>query len=288
MANATLDHPDISQLSLPVRGEAGDPLVSRDFGKPHSGVYQNTAGVDPVPKIDKQSYVENYTLQTVLNGADAYSDALRLADLVKSPVGETPITFKPNLPAYDNSINVVPQAEQSDALTLTYAPGTAERVGVDLGLTRVGGVLGTDRGIQAQSPRADGTGPIAIQDGSTSVTLTSNIEVERSVGRPNSTLKRAQADKPQFIDKQKAAYDAFSLNLSFTDNPAQKLSDAMDIFKQRRGRSRPTLDFNGVFGMSQFKVQLEGSAGWRDVDQAANGDVQVIPTIDLRVVDPTT
>jgi hypothetical protein len=287
MTNATLSHPDRADITFPVRDESDTPLVSRSFGKPHGGIYQNTSGVDPTPKIDQFNGLENYAIQTQLWSTDAYKTVLRLADLVKSPVGETPVTFEPGLSVYDSSIDVVPQAEEQQALTLTYPPGSADRVQVDLGLTRVDSVLGTDRGIQAETPRASGDGPIEIRDSSTQITLAADIEVERTVGRPNSTLKRKPAQNPQFIDKQKAAYDAFSLNLQFTDNPAQQLDDALAIFRQRRGRSRPTLDFNGRFGMGQFKVQLDGSAGWRDVSNAGTGDVQTIPAINLRVVDPT-
>lgn len=283
----TLSHPDVADITFPVQDEGGTPLVSRSFGKPHRDVYKNTSGVDPTPELDQYNGVENYAIQTQLWSGDAYATALKLADLVKSPVGETPITFEPGLAAYDSSIDVVPQAEEQQALTLTYPPGSVDRVQVDLGLTRVASVLGTDRGIQAQTPRASGDGPITIQDGSTQLTLSTDVEVERTVGRPNSTLKRRPAQNPEFIDKQKAAYDAFSLNLQFTDNPAQQLDDALAIFRQRRGRSRPTLDFNGRFGMGQFKVQLDGSAGWRDVSNAGTGDVQTIPAINLRVVDPT-
>lgn len=281
---ATLNHPDISQISFPIYGEGGDPLVSRDFGKPSRGTKISTGGIWPRPEIDQWNAAENFTIQTELVGPDAHDTARRLADLFLSPLDESPITFDTGLSKYDSNMSVVPQAEQAEALTLEYPAGQTW-VSVDFGLTRVSGVLGANTGIQAQTPQASGSGPIVIQDGSTRVDLSTDITVERTVGRPNSTVQEAELDYPNYIEKRKAASDVFSLTLDFVEDPATKLTDALSIFSARRGRDTATLDFNGQFGMGQFDVILDGSAGWRDVSQAGDGAVQTVPTIDLRVVE---
>lgn len=283
MTTATLNHPNFSTISLPIRGEAGDPLVSRDFGKPHMEFFES-GRLDPLPKSDQWNGLENYTIATQLTGSGAYDDALALANLIKSPSAGSAITFDPSLPAYDSSIDVVPRGEQDEALTLTYPPGTSNWVEVDLGLTRIGAIQGSDDGTRAQTPTASGGGPIELRDNSRSVDLSTGVTVERAVGRPNSSINRNVGDHPRYIEKRSAAYDAFSLDLTFVNNVTSKVTDLIDMFRQRRGRSVPTLDFNGTYGMGAFDVQLQGSAGLRHVARAAEGETEVVPTIDLRVV----
>jgi len=87
---ATLDHPIHDTIELPVRGEGGDPLVARDFGKPHLSV-KDGGRLNPLMESDQWNNLLNYTISTVLTGPDAYTTARDLADLIKTPVGEDPI-----------------------------------------------------------------------------------------------------------------------------------------------------------------------------------------------------
>jgi hypothetical protein len=281
---ASLEHPRLPDVSLPIRGEGGDPLVSRDFGKPHLELYENVEQLNPKAQSDQWNGLENFTIATTLTGTDAYKTARQLADHIKSPQAGSLSTFKPNLPAYDSSINVVQQAEQEEALTLTYPPGTTDYVEVEVGLTRIGRLQGDDFGTRAQTSTASGTGPIELRGSSTVIELGTGIEVERSVGRPNSPIDRDIAKYPRYTEKRKAAYDAFSISFTATTNPTSLVSDLLSLFRSRNGRDTPVLDFNGQYSLGAFDVQLVGSGGLRHVDRAAEGGVIAVPTLDLRVV----
>jgi len=281
---ASLEHPRLPDVSLPIRGEGGNPLVSRDFGKPHLDLYEKVEQLNPKAQSDQWNGLENYTVATTLTGTDAYKTARQLADHIKSPQAGNLSTFKPNLPAYDSSINVVQQAEQEEALTLTYPPGTTDWVEVDLGLTRIGRLQGDDFGTRARTPTSSGTGPIEIRGQSNVIELGAGIEVERSVGRPNSPIDRDIAADPRYTEKRKAAYDAFSLAFTAVDNPDTLVPDLRDLFRSRNGRDTPVLDFNGQYGLGAFNVQMPGSASLRNVERTGEGSTIAVPTLDLRVV----
>jgi len=284
VTTASLEHPRLPDVSFPIVGEAGDPLVSRDFGKPHLDLYES-GRLDPIPQSDQWNGLENYTVSTVLTSSTAYDDARNLADLIKSPQAGTATTFKPNLPAYDSAIDVVGQGEQEEALTLTYPPGTTDYVEVELGLTRVGRVLGDDFGDRATTPTADGSGPIEIRGQSDVVELGTGLTVERAVGRPKSPLQRQSGGThPFYIEKRKSAYDVFGIEFTATATPTSTVTDLLSLFRTRTGRDTPTLDFNGQYGMGAFSVQLVGSAAFRHVDRAGNAGTIVVPRPDLRVV----
>jgi len=284
MTTAALEHPRLPDIQLPVRGKGGDPLVSRDFGKPHLKLFETVEQLDPRAQSDQWNTLENYTIATVLTSSSAYADAITLADHIKSPQAGSATTFAPNLPAYDSNISVVQQAEQEQALTLTYPPGTTDIVEVDLGLTRVGQVLGDDFGTRAETPTASGTGPIEVRGPNTVVELGTQIDVERTVGRPNSPLQRTIDADPTYIEKRKAAHDTFSLSFRAVTTPDQLVTDLLTLFRARQGRDTPTLDFNGRYGLGAFDVVLTGSAAYRRTDSAGSGDVHSVPTLDLRVV----
>jgi len=285
MTTATLNHPNFSAISFPITGESGDPLVSRDFGKPHLDFYES-GRLDPLAQSDQWSMLVNYTIATQLTGTNAYQDALNLADMIKSPSAGSALTFNPSSPNFDTDISTVPQAEQDQALTLTYPPGTRDWVEVDLGLTRVGPIQGVDIGLQASAPRASGDGPVTIRDSNEAVTLGTDLEVTRSVGRPNSSVKRNIGTYPRYIERPKAAYDAFSLELQTTSDTTATIDTLKSLFETRRGRNTLTLDFKGVFGMGAFSVMPSGSGAVRFVEPAGqrHDEWVTVPTIDLRVV----
>jgi len=283
VTTASLEHPRLPDVSFPIQGEAGEPLVSPDFGKPHLDLYES-GRLDPIPQSDQWNGLENYTIATTLLGSDAYKTARQLADHIKSPQAGSLSTFNPNLPTFDSAIDVVQQAGQEEALTLTYPPGTTDWVEVDLGLTRIGRLQGDDFGDLAQTPTASGTGPIEIRGPSDLVELDTDIEVERSVGRPNSPIDRDIAKYPRYTEKRSAAYDAFSIGFVATATPTSLISDLLSLFRSRNGRDTPVLDFNGQYGLGAFDVQLVGSGAVRHADRAAEGDIIPVPTLDLRVV----
>jgi hypothetical protein len=56
------------------------------------------------------------------------------------------------------------------------------------------------------------------------------------------------------------------------------------MFNEQQERGSLTLDFNGTYRMGAFDVIPSGSTALRQVEPAAQEDIDVIPSIDLRVV----
>jgi hypothetical protein len=74
-----------------------------------------------------------------------------------------------------------------------------------------------------------------------------------------------------------------------TENLTTQLQTIADnIFKQSLGRDGITLDFNGLYGYGSFDVLPTGSAPIRYQRLAGRTGQVTLPTIDLRVIKPTT
>jgi hypothetical protein len=93
----------------------------------------------------------------------------------------------------------------------------------------------------------------------------------------------------RYIYKNKVTADRFSLSFQITNDIQSKLSTITNnIFKSALGRSGILLDFNGVFGLGEFRCFPEGSAPIRYQRRAGHGDGQInLPTVDLRVIRDT-
>jgi hypothetical protein len=288
MVDATISR-DGTSVSLPlVDNSSGTPLVSRDIGKPHLAI-RNVGAADPYMQ-DRYSALENYTLTGWLKSATAFDDAITLADLLKNHGQGSPITLDIPLDGYDDNIKVVPAAEQEQAVTLAYEPGDPW-VGVDLSLTRVSayqGASSVDGNLISNTPTASGDGPIQLSDPGTSTTidLTNDIVVERTTGRPNSTLSR-RTDKqyPQYIDKIKTAFDEFSISFQATEGDTiQTVRDLNDMILRKRGTQPLKLNFNGVYGMGEMSVAPVGSQAQRDTKPSGYEGISIVPTLSLRRV----
>lgn len=233
--------------------------------------------------LDNWSQLEQYNIMGRFYGSNVYQDAIQLADLLKSHSGGTPLTLEIPLDEYPDSIEVAPSAGSNQAASIVYNPGRRGWVEVDVGLTRVGNTQGS--GSQAAStPTASGSGPIQLSDGGATIDLSTGIEVERVVGRPNSQAKRSTGDYPNYIDKRKSAYEAFSLSLTFGSNTTQKVQRLRDMASRKLRRGAFTLDFNGLFGMGSFDVVPDGSGAIRHVRRSGYQGTTVIPTMNLRRV----
>lgn len=278
MVDATLSRGGMS-ISLPVRDEAGTPLLARDFGKPNHGV-ESVNDPDPRPKQDAQSGNETITITTQIH---TYQTALELADLIKAHSGGEAITLDIPLGEYENSISTVPAVGQDEALTLAYPPGQGETINVDLSLSRVNQVFGTNSGFSADTPRASGSGPITLSSSSRSVVFERSQTVERSLGRPNSGTFARYSDYPKVQDERKSSYDAFDISLTSIADSVQKVTALRNMFRKRRGRDTLTLDFNGLYGMGAFSVVPRGSGALRHVRIAGQAEDQTVPQIQLRV-----
>lgn len=282
MATATIER-GTTTIEITLLEEGGSPLVSRDIGKPGQRMHE-TGGLDPRSN-DQFAGTIQYNLVGRLVGPDAYQNAIELANLIKSHSNGSETILNIDMPEYDSDIEVVPAAGQEQAAAIAYNPGRRNWVDVDIGLTRVSqtqsGSVGSDQ--IEETPTATGNGPIELRYAGQSVSLTSDIVVERGVGRHNSDIEgQVPFDYPLWIDKQKSAYDAFELQLEFIENPVSKVDTLVDMFGQQLGRDAITLDFNGVYSLGEFNVVPSGSNALRHVKQAGENGVSHIPTINLR------
>lgn len=287
--DVTIAHAGINKsLTFPVMEENGTPLFSVDIGKPELDIYEHG---ELEPRFnDTRSGLENYTITSQLTGSSAYSDALTLADMLKSRQGggeELTVQLSgTDIPdAYPTTKTfVAPAAEQEQALSLTYAPGRKNVVDVELSLSRMNQIRGTANQ-EATTPTATGTGPITLSDGTTTVSLTEDINISRSVGRPNSVIRSSVSNHPNYIDQRKSAFDGFDIQFQLFDNgPARVVELARDLIQPQLGRSSLTLDFQGVFGMGSFNVIPEGSQAFRYQRNAGQKSIENVPTLSLRRV----
>jgi len=271
-----------TSVTIPLLSDsAQDPLLPVDVGKPNQN-FQNSGDLDPRVS-DFWSVQKTYNIFGRLTGDGAYSDARKLADLIKSNSDGIQLTLDVPLPEFDSTFNVAPAVGVSEALSLAYPPGGRNRVDVELSLTRISETLaGATQ--NASTPTSPGTGPINITDGTNTVDLRTDVTVNRLIGRPNSTVrKRPDQSFPVHIDHQKAAYEAFELSYKEV-GLMTNVSNLVDIFEKPLGRGSLTLDFNGVYQLGQFDVVPEGSNALRHVRQSGEGAVSPVPTINLRRV----
>lgn len=281
-ATATLER-GATSVTIPLLVESGGTPITSDVGKPNLSLWES--GVLNPRFNDQWSGLEQISIQgQYLSDAD-YSTAIDLADLVKSCSGGDPLTLSTTLPTWPDEMEVAPAAQQDAALSLSYNSGERGIVTVSLSLTRVSNTQGSVAQ-QATTPAASGTGPIQLSGGTTTIDLTTDVSVTRSVGRPNSVVKRSMDAYPRYIDKPKAATDTFELSAVYTDNNVTQLLDAKDLIAQRLGRSPLTLDFNGLFGLGAFDVAPDGSQAFRHASPAGFEGVSRVPTIQLRRVKP--
>lgn len=286
--DCTITHNGISKsVTFPVYEEGGTPLFSIDKGYPELNIYES--GELNARFNDTRSAIETYTITARLKGSSGYDDAIDLADIIKSQQGPgeelTVEVSGTNLDAYPTSATTVaPAAGQDNALSLTYPPGTRDVVEVELSLTRVQDVEGSaDQ--EATTPTDTGSGPVVISNGSESVELFEDIAVTRELGRPNSTTRTTTRDFPNYYDQRKTAADRFNIRLQLFDSgPSKAVTLARDVFAPRLGRTPLTLDFQGQYGLGEFKVVPDGSQALRFQRIAGQKDVENIPTISLRRV----
>lgn len=278
-----------TEVSIPILGEAQDPVVNVDFGKPEIQI-QQTGASDP-RAMDQWSGVEQYTILGKLTSANAHQNAINIAELIKAYSGGDPLLLNIPMAEFDTDIEVAPAAGQDESLSMTYPAGKSNRVDLDLALTRVGNTFGS--GTQPIStPTEDPTddqgnpvepGPIQLINGSNVVDLTSDVEVSRSVGRPQSSVSRSTDTYPNYYDKRKAAYEAFELSFEFVDNATSRITTLINnIFKPKSGRSGIQLAFNGLFGYGTFDVVPDGSRAIRFQRVSSEQGISKVPTINLR------
>jgi len=271
-----------TSVSIPlVDDSTGAPIAIRGLGKPNLEI-QNTGGANP-RFVDQWSGLDQYTLTGRFVGGSAYADAVALADLIKTNGGGEPLILDIESDEFDTNIQVAPGVGQEGPLKLLYEPGNRNVVGVDLSLTRVSETQGSVTQ-NTTTPTASGSGPITISANGQSVNLDLDISVTRSVGRPNSTTRKAPAQDPRYIDKAKSAYDEFELTAQVTQNTIPTINSLVEIFRPQLTRSPVTVDFNGLYGMGSMDVVPNGSEAIRFTRNAGQNGISIIPKITLRRV----
>ena len=286
----TVTHNGLGEsLTFPVMEESGSPLFSVDIGKPELNIYEN--GELQPRFLDTRSLIENYSITSQLTGSTAYTDAIQLADIIKSRTGDggelTVELSGTNIPdAYPTSpTTVAPAAEQQRALELTYSPGRKNVVDVELQLTRVGNVNGNANQEATTPTNTEANGPITVSGSGTTVELFEDIAITRTVGRPNSAIRGTTRDYPNYTDQRKTAYDAFDIGFQLVENgPAKVVDIARDILGAPLEKDSLTLDFQGLFGMGAFNVIPDGSQAFRYQRIAGQKDIENAPTLSLRRV----
>jgi hypothetical protein len=287
MASVNLFREGEEGLVIPLIDSSGTPLFSVDFGKPFANVHQNSGSIDPRVQ-DRWSSQINYTIIGRFTGDNAHDKAIELANLIKEDPNGDRLAMLTSFPEVDDVVEVAPQAGNGSCLQIEYPKGYTDYVTVQLQLTRVSSSI-TSASRDISTPTASGNGPIELIANGNTVELDTDVSVSRSVGRPNDSMTKSLSSFGRYIYKNKVTADRFSLAFQFTDEVQSKIITITDqIFKQPLGRSGILLDFNGLFGLGEFRVFPEGSAPIRYQHRAGHGEEQInLPTVDLRVIRDT-
>jgi len=277
---------DGTTVSVPLLGDASESLRSRTVGKPQATEY-DIGSADPRVE-DNLSANDNFNLVGILTGSSAYADAKTLAeDIAKPrPDGATPKTVDlSSLSNHSSSYEVAFLTE--GALELTYVPGERDMVGVEVNVTVVDETAGGTQSSASTSSPESGNGVTLRRDGSTAVTLTSGVEVTRSVGRPNADPTPRPGTLPRLTSTNSPAADTFEirgvLTGAFATSDAKMLEE--DIVRAPLGDDALTLSFNdGLYGLDAYPVHPAGSAAVRTVYLGATKNEVRVPLLRLQVV----
>ena len=271
-----------TSVDIPVIETGGTPVFSTQYGKPFANVRSGGGSINPRAQ-DNWSAQINHSLVGRFY-TDAYTRAVTLAELIQGDNDGNDLELTTNLSEFDDPLLVSPQAGNAQALTLTYPPGHESTVFIDLGLTQVGSITGSpSRGIS--TPTASGSGPIELRAGGETVQISVDVQLERSVGRPNDSATKTPNGLGRYIYKHKVTSDVHTLSFEFTENTITNLKTITDkIFKQQLGRDGLVLDYNGLYGLGEFRVLPTGSAPVRYNRLAGREGQVTVPTMEFRVI----
>jgi hypothetical protein len=157
-------------------------------------------------------------------------------------------------------------------------------VDVELSLTRVNQVRGTANQ-DASTPTSSGSGPLKLSNASSNVTMSEDITITRTVGRPGGAIRSSTSQNPNYIDHRKTAFDSFDIEFQlFKSGPSKVATLAKDIIQPTLGTTPLTLDFQGLFNMGSFSVIPNGSGALRYQRRAGQKSIENVPTLTLRRV----
>lgn len=280
MVDVTLTQ-DGNSVTIPLIAQGGENLITRTVGKPELS-FRNGGELQPRFQ-DQRSGIQGIQIVGQFTESDAYSKATELANFIKSAY-QSPISFDVPLGEYDTPLSVAPAIGNDTALTLTYQPGRRDWIIVELNLSQVDSVR-SSTSQSATTPTTTGNGPIQIGDqkGVRTVDLSTDVVVERSVGRPNdSEQPRTNSRRPVYIYKQGNAFDGFEIGFQNLTNPVDATSKLYELFSNPLGTSPLSLDFNGIYGLGDFDVVPNGSGALRHVRAAGEQGVIQYPVLSLR------
>jgi hypothetical protein len=282
MVSVTISRGSTS-IDIPLLESSGTPLFSTDFGKPFANIHENSGSVNPRVQ-DRWSAQINHTIVGRFI-QDADQKAIELADLIKGDPNGNTLELSTPFSDYPEPMKVAPQAGNAGALSIEYPKGFTDYATIQLQLTQISTSI-NDPSRAVNTPTASGTGPIELIANGNTVTLDTDVTVSRSVGRPNDSMTKSLNDLGRYIYKNKIAADRFSLSFQIAENIQSKLNTITnDIFRTPLGREGILLNFNGIFGLGEFRCFPEGSAPVRYQRRAGHGEGQInLPTIDLRVI----
>jgi hypothetical protein len=284
MTDVTLSQGSES-VTIPLLDTSGSPLFSVDYGKPSANIQDRGGSLNPRVN-DYWSGNINYFLVGKFQGSNAHSKANTLVKIIKSDPGNEDMELTHPFTELPNPITVAPSAGDESALTVSYPPGYKNYAEISLGLTEYFVSNGSaDRDMNI--PTATGTGPIELKAGGSTIEMSKDIQIQRSIGRPNDVFrKRPNAETPTYYPKHKVTFDEFGIQFFFTENTLTKLQTiGEEVFRQQLARGGIKLDFNGLFNLGEFDVFPTGSAPFRQQRLAGYDEtVQNVPTLDLRVI----
>lgn len=270
-------------VTMDVYEQAGNLHIARDVGKPESRVYMT--GAEAPKASDTRAPMETYTVIGQLVGPGAYADARTLAeDIVLPHSGGTSATLDLSNVSGLSSESVAFIGERPVAFG--YPPGQGEWVSVQLQATVVTDTLGGTGGADSGGTPGSGTGPVTLSRGGTSITLSDNIDLERTVGRPANKSRHPSDDDPYVVDRRRAYMDSWDISGLWRSNAATNQSDLLDtIIKPPLKQDALTLDFNGVYGLGSYTVHPVGSQSARVSWLAGETGMNRVETLKLITID---
>lgn len=268
-------------------GEAPDPILVYSASKPNQEI-NPVSNIDPRVS-DQFQNVKQFTINGYLTGANAYTDARSLAgELIKPHSGGTALQLDlSNIDGF-GTYDVAPS--QQNAVDISYPPGQRDLVPVSFSLpvvdTTIAGSATETTSVSSVTPGNGGSVTLSNPTNGESLTISQNLNVSRTVGRPNSTI-RPNPSSVTYIDKVRSAQDVFEVSGRVSDATARADSVTLieDVLGTPLGRDSLTLTFdNNLYGYESFDVVPSGAESGRMVVSASEKGLVSINGLSLRVV----
>lgn len=285
MTDVTLSRGSDS-VTFPLDVPGGELPITWVVSKPQQKI-ENVSQLNPRARDNFQS-LRTFTLSGTIYGPNTYQKARSLVNnLIKPHGGGTQLQIDLSNFSGLGTYNVAPVSD--NAIELEYLPGGRNLVNVSLNLTQVDSVI-AGQGSQtptfsAPVPGNGGSITLTHPDGD-NLTLTNDLRVTRSVGRPNSEVS-VYPDEVRYFDKIRSASDVFEIRGEIQAGSAA--TDAVtlieDILANPLGRDTMTLDFNNnLYGLPSFDVVPTGGQAGKMSITSGEGNVRTIGPLTLRVV----